>query len=193
MNLTQINIKYLTLYPHAYISIRTFVVLLCIVRNQISPCLTHYMWTNVTKVCNFNHLECILHLDPKARVSFTSVGKQLFAKEVFHIISFEPISERLTSKSFHEPSVKLVRMDVIGTFWRATIRELYHITWIVCDFVFFESLLIVLFTCYLIDIFSNKCNVDRIPGTLQKLFRLLCNNPINFLTFICIDMNYYLL
>ena len=27
-------------------------------------------------------------------------------------------------KSFHEPSVQLVRIDVIGTFWRATMREL---------------------------------------------------------------------
>ena len=45
-----------------------------------------------------------------------------------HIISFEPISERVTSKSFPEHSVKSVRIDVIGTFWWATIRELYHVT-----------------------------------------------------------------
>ena len=48
------------------------------------------------------------------------------SKEVFHIISFETISESQASKSFNEPSVKLVRMDVIGTFWRATTGELYH-------------------------------------------------------------------
>ena len=29
-----------------------------------------------------------------------------------------------------EPSVQLVRIDVIGTFWRATMRELYDKTWI---------------------------------------------------------------
>ena len=29
-------------------------------------------------------------------------------KEVFHIISFEPISEKMTSKSFHDPGVKSV-------------------------------------------------------------------------------------
>ena len=50
------------------------------------------------------------------------------AKEVIHIISIEPINKRATSKSFHEPSVKLVRLDVIGTFWRATTREFYCIT-----------------------------------------------------------------
>ena len=47
-------------------------------------------------------------------------------KEVIHVISFEPISQRPTSKSSHEPSVKSVRKDVIGTFWRATSRELSH-------------------------------------------------------------------
>ena len=52
----------------------------------------------------------------------------LRSKEVFHRISFEPISERLTSHSFHEPSVKSVRIDVISMFWRATVRELDHIT-----------------------------------------------------------------
>ena len=49
----------------------------------------------------------------------------------FHIISLEPISERSTSKSFHEPSVLLVRISVVGTFWRAATRELYDKTWIV--------------------------------------------------------------
>ena len=35
-------------------------------------------------------------------------------KEAFHTISFEPISERLPLKSFHEPGVG--RGDVTGTF-----------------------------------------------------------------------------
>ena len=34
------------------------------------------------------------------------------------MISFEPISKRSTSKSFHEPSVKSVRIDVFDTYWR---------------------------------------------------------------------------
>ena len=55
---------------------------------------------------------------------------QTCMKEVIHIISFEPISERLASKSFQEPSRKSVSVDMIGTFWRATTRELYCITWI---------------------------------------------------------------
>ena len=35
------------------------------------------------------------------------------SKEVFNIISIEPIIESPTLKSFHELSVKLVRIDVI--------------------------------------------------------------------------------
>ena len=46
------------------------------------------------------------------------------SKKVFHIISYEPINERPTSKSFHEPSMLSVRMTVIGTYWQATTREL---------------------------------------------------------------------
>ena len=51
-------------------------------------------------------------------------------KEVFHIIPYEPIYKRPTSKSFQEPSVNSVRidLDVIGTFWRVSTRELYRIT-----------------------------------------------------------------
>ena len=52
----------------------------------------------------------------------------MYTKEVIYIISIEPISKSATSKSFHEPSMKSVRIDVIGTFWRATTRELYRIT-----------------------------------------------------------------
>ena len=37
-------------------------------------------------------------------------------KQVFHTISLELISKRSTSKSFHEPSVQFVRIDVIGRF-----------------------------------------------------------------------------
>ena len=47
-------------------------------------------------------------------------SEQRHSKEIYHITSFEPISESPTSKSFHEPSVKLVWTDVIGTFWRET-------------------------------------------------------------------------
>ena len=61
----------------------------------------------------------------------TTSHKFCLMKQVLHIISLEPISERPTGKSFHEPSVQLVRIDVIGTFWRATTRELYEKTWIV--------------------------------------------------------------
>ena len=46
------------------------------------------------------------------------------SKEVFHIISSEPISKRVTSKSIYEPSMKSVRMDVIGTSWQSTTRDL---------------------------------------------------------------------
>ena len=47
------------------------------------------------------------------------------SKEVIHIISSQSIIEKLTSKSFHEPSVKLARIDVISTFWR-TVRIISH-------------------------------------------------------------------
>ena len=52
------------------------------------------------------------------------------SKEVYHVISFEPHREGPTSDSFHKRSVKLVRTHVIGIFWRATTREMHHITWI---------------------------------------------------------------
>ena len=52
-----------------------------------------------------------------------AVGRPV-PEEIFHIISFEPISDRSTSESFHESRMQLVRIDVIGTFWRATTREL---------------------------------------------------------------------
>ena len=41
-----------------------------------------------------------------------------------HFTSFEPISERATSKPFHEPNVKSVMHGLIGSFW----RQSYHIT-----------------------------------------------------------------
>ena len=47
-------------------------------------------------------------------------------KEVIQVISFEPISERVTPKSFHEASVKSVKIDVIDTFWRAMTRKLLN-------------------------------------------------------------------
>ena len=40
--------------------------------------------------------------------------KIYFKKDCIHIISFEPISKRLTSKSFHELSVKEVWTNVFG-------------------------------------------------------------------------------
>ena len=46
--------------------------------------------------------------------------------QVIHFISLNPISDRSTSKSFHEPSVQLVRIDMIGTFLRTTMREFYE-------------------------------------------------------------------
>ena len=54
-------------------------------------------------------------------------------KEVIHAISFESISERPTSKSFHELSAKSVKIGVISTFWQATTRVLCDITWIGSD------------------------------------------------------------
>ena len=50
------------------------------------------------------------------------------SKKVFHIISFEPINVRSTSKSFHDFSVKLVGIDMIGTIRQATTKELYRTT-----------------------------------------------------------------
>ena len=47
-------------------------------------------------------------------------------RNVIHIISFEPISKKSTSKSSHETSMK--SEDAIGTFWQATTKELYHVT-----------------------------------------------------------------
>ena len=57
------------------------------------------------------------------------------SKEI-HIISSEQISKRVTSKSIYESSMKSVRMDVIGTFWRSTTSEStqklngFYIAWI---------------------------------------------------------------
>ena len=75
-----------------------------------SPCvlLNAKQWSTILLVCVTIATGCFL------------------TKEVFHIISFEPISVHSISKSFNAPSVKLVRTDVIGTFWRATTAKLYH-------------------------------------------------------------------
>ena len=82
-----------------------------------------YIYTTI-RVCNFR---C-----RKPGLVFTNIieftALVIKSKEVICIISCELISERVTSKSFHEPSVKSVRIDVIDKFWRATTRELYRIT-----------------------------------------------------------------
>ena len=48
-------------------------------------------------------------------------------KEAIHVIYFEPISERQTSKFCHEPSMKLVRIDVVGTFWQPRTTTVFKI------------------------------------------------------------------
>ena len=60
---------------------------------------------------------------PQAKL-WATLTKQFLppAKQVFHFISFEPISERQTSKSVHDASVK-------------SLAQLYHITWIVVPVV----------------------------------------------------------
>ena len=71
------------------------------------------------------------HQKAEKRATQLQLGLPLLSYKIysheggFPIISFKPISEWPTSKSFREPNVKLVRIDVIGTFWRAVIRELY--------------------------------------------------------------------
>ena len=63
--------------------------------------------------------------------SFPVVLRQYtYSKEVIRNISFEPISKRLTLKSYYEPGVKLVRIGVIATFGQATTRKIFK-TWIV--------------------------------------------------------------
>ena len=94
-----------------------------------------------------HELGSVLHLSPwhsgRISVSYTKGSRFKYhllqkyltnsvdfieSKEVFHTISFEPINERLTSTSFHNPSVKLLRINMIGAFLWATTRELYSIT-----------------------------------------------------------------
>ena len=48
-------------------------------------------------------------------------------KQIIHIISFEPITSKASANSFHELSMTLVSIDMIGEFWRATKRELVDI------------------------------------------------------------------
>ena len=40
------------------------------------------------------------------------------AKQIIHIISFEPITSKASANSFHELSMTSVSIDVIGEFWR---------------------------------------------------------------------------
>ena len=55
---------------------------------------------------------------------------QIISKETIHIISLHPISKKRTPKSIHCLSVVSLWMNVIGTFWRETTRELIHIVWL---------------------------------------------------------------
>ena len=56
-------------------------------------------------------LACPTHFKNNDRLS--TKHKRSAILHSYHIISFEPISKRATSKSFHEPNVKSVRTDVI--------------------------------------------------------------------------------
>ena len=49
------------------------------------------------------------------------------SKQRNHIISFEPISERSASSSFHVLSTTFVSIDVIHEFWQARKRKLHRI------------------------------------------------------------------
>ena len=60
-------------------------------------------------------------------VLLKGISAEVHFMEVCHFF-FERISERPTSKSCHGPSVKSVTLDVIGTFWRATTKELYGVS-----------------------------------------------------------------
>ena len=53
---------------------------------------------------------------------------------------------------FHEPSVKLVKIDMTGTLKRATTRELNHINWI-------EKAYETLFRCILISFLAVSYNI----------------------------------
>ena len=74
----------------------------------------------------------------------------------------KPISESPTSKPFHESNVKLVRIDVIGTFWRATTGE--HKTF----FLYLNRCIILLGHTFALMFHSN-----------YALFQLVCNRFCN--------------
>ena len=59
---------------------------------------------------------------------------ELIRNRLSNIISYEPIDKRPTSKYFHESSLKSVRINVIGPFWRTKRTELYPIAQISEDF-----------------------------------------------------------
>ena len=105
-------------------------------------------------------------------------------KEVIHTISFEPISERPTSKSYYEPSVNLVRIDVIGTFWRATASklnrpEIFYNFWLKLHEEHFLQIINVDKTYLFSDGPTGEPSV--VPTTSSKhtgeIVVLLCNNP----------------
>ena len=72
--------------------------------NCTSQCWRSFFKWNCTDV-GWNSLSNPISLD---QCEWT-LRRGWFTKKVFHIISFESISKKPTSKSFHEPSVKSVR------------------------------------------------------------------------------------
>ena len=59
--------------------------------------------------------------------SWTTNVKLNTRTQVFRITSLEPIRERSKSKSFHEPSAKLARIDVIGKNLRKFLPIYYYL------------------------------------------------------------------
>ena len=66
-----------------------------------------------------NFFQCLY--SPFLGASHTNSAEFMLTKNVIHVISFEPIGDKTTSRIFHEPNVKLA--SVIGAFWRAIIAH----------------------------------------------------------------------
>ena len=81
------------------------------------------VFQNVKNIYIFWYLEhSCLHILQSIWDCVRNIIRHNYSGEVIHIISFELISERPTSISFHGPSVKSVKIDVICKFWQTTIR-----------------------------------------------------------------------